>query len=113
MDFKQEAKEFYEELAKKQKKEVPRFTPKDDSNDKDKLAIASLVLGILSIFGIILTVVGVLLGAAGIVAALASRKRKKFFYKQAKWGLVLSIIGTVASFVYFIWILVTVTLPSI
>jgi len=69
------------------------------------MAVASLVLGILSLlvglFGGIISWSGALLGIIGIVLAVQGRKNPEQ-KGMATAGLVLSIIGTIVSLVFFI-----------
>lgn len=58
------------------------------------MAIASLVMGILSLLGCCCGYIGIGLGALGIIFALLS-KREESMNNQAKIGLILSIMGIV------------------
>jgi peroxiredoxin len=69
-------------------------TPKEDI--KAGLAIASLVLGVISIL-LSLAVVGGLLAIAGLTLGIFHLKKHTASRTMAKWGMVLSVVALVAS----------------
>lgn len=84
------------------------YTPQPEQPQKDAghgLAIASLVLGILSIISCCCWWLSVLLGVVGIVLAIISKSKSSTGKMEtlALVGLILSIIGAVLAIVYIVW----------
>jgi peroxiredoxin len=75
-------------------------SPKDSSQDSHAgvgIAVASLVLGLVSLF-LSLFVIGVIFGIVGLVFGIVHLgKRMPFFKTMAVWGVVLSLIGSMAN----------------
>ncbi len=85
--------------------------PVNDARERsaDRLATASLVLGIISLFSI-LCCCPFVFSAIGIVLALLSKGAEASFRPRAKTGIILSIIGMIVSVVLMVF---TVVFPVV
>ena len=84
--------------------ETFNYTPQPEQPQKDPghgLAIASLVLGILSILSCCCTYLAIILGVVGIVLAIISLAGK--METMATVGMILSILGVVIAVGMIIW----------
>ena len=89
-------------------KETFNYTPQPEQPQKDPghgLAIASLVLGILSILSCCCVYLSVVLGVVGIVLAIISKSKSLTgkMETMATVGMVLSILGLVMTLGITIW----------
>lgn len=93
------------------------YTPQPEQPQKDPghgMAIAALVLGILSIITCCCTYLAIILGVVGIVLAVIS-KTKSFTGKMetmALVGMILSIVGVVIAIIVVIWSVVYSQTPA-
>ena len=78
--------------------------------NKNGFGIASLVLGIISILFILIPLIGLICGILGIIFSV--KQRKTFSNGVSTAGLVLSIIGTSMSFIFWAFmVLVLMAIP--
>ncbi|MBQ2800167.1 MAG: DUF4190 domain-containing protein [Lachnospiraceae bacterium] len=88
--------------------ETFNYTPQPEQPQKDPghgLAIASLVLGILSILSCCCTYLAIILGVVGIVLAIISKSKSLAgkMETMATVGMILSILGVVIAVGMIIW----------
>jgi hypothetical protein len=93
------------------------YTPQPEQPQKDPghgLAIASLVLGILSILSCCCTYLAVILGVVGIVLAIISKSKSLTgkMETMALIGMILSILGVVIAVAMIIWSLAFSQTPA-
>ena len=93
------------------------YTPQPNVNEPDPghgMAIASLVLGIVSILSCCCVYLSVVAGVVGVVLAILSKNKSKNnkFEGLAIAGLICSIIGVVISVGYIIYVLVVMKTPE-
>ena len=93
------------------------YTPQPNVNEPNPghgLAIASLVLGIISIVSCCCVYLSVVAGVVGVVLAILSKNKSKDnkFEGLAMAGLVCSIIGVVISVGYIVYVIVLMQSPD-
>lgn len=93
------------------------YTPQPNVNEPNPghgLAIASLVLGIISIVSCCCVYLSVVAGVVGVVLAILSKNKSKDnkFEGLAMAGLVCSIIGVVISVGYIVYLIVMMQSPD-
>ena len=93
------------------------YTPQPEqpqSNDGHGLAVASLVVGIISILSCCCIYLAVILGVVGIVLAIISKSKSSTgkMETMATIGMILSIIGLVLTIGYFVFGLVVMQTPK-
>lgn len=93
------------------------YTPQPNVNEPNPghgLAIASLVLGIISIVSCCCVYLSVVAGVVGVVLAILSKNKSKDnkFEGLAMAGLVCSIIGVVISVGYIVYVIVMMQSPD-
>lgn len=93
------------------------YTPQPEQPQKDGghgLAIASLVVGIISILSCCCIYLSVILGVVGVVLAIISKSKSSTgkMETMALIGMILSIIGLVLTIGYFVFGLVCMQSPE-
>lgn len=71
-------------------------------NTPSGMAVASLIIGIISIVSLCCPILSIILGALGIIFSLLSRRRKEKISGNAQIGMILSVLGLVLGFLVMI-----------